>query len=198
MARRRLQQTDWVTVAVLAIAFAGTTAYAYHLPLSRLFSSSKGIITSPLKRTSRNSALTSLPSGATRCSLTSEHDNHAFLAQSNVPQSNVQGSSEMQRAVSVGVAQGVVPWSGFLPGKERFSRSHVSLKSKAHDAQEMDVGGRSESMSNITDAMQSNTKRYTAEILGFGKLLLTNIVSSTTQQVCICLMILLQPAHLHV
>ena len=197
MARRRLQQTDWVTVAVLAIAFAGTTAYAYHLPLSRLFSSSKGI-TSPLKPTSRHSALTSLPSGATRCSLTSEHDNHAFLAQSNVPQSNVEGSSEMQRAVSVSVAQGVVPWSGFLPGKERFSRSHVSLKSKAHDAQEMDVGGRSESMSNITDAMQSNTKRYTAEILGFGKMLLTNIVSSTTQQVCICLMILLQPSHLHV
>jgi hypothetical protein len=187
MARRRLQQTDWVTVAVLAIAFAGTTAYSYHLPLSRLLSSSKGI-TSPLKQTSRHSALTSLPAGATRCSLTSEHDNHVFFAQSKV-----EGSSEMQSAVSVNVAQGMVPRSSFLPGKERFSRSHVSLKSKAHDVQEMDVGGggRSESISNITGAMQSNTKRYTAEILGFGKMLLTNIVSSTTQQVCIRLMILL-------
>ena len=187
MARRRLQQTDWVTIAVLAIAFAGTTAYSYHLPLSRLLSSSKGI-TSPLKQTSRHSALTSLPAGATRCSLTSEHDNHVFFAQSKV-----EGSSEMQSAVSVNVAQGMVPRSSFLPGKERFSRSHVSLKSKAHDVQEMDVGGggRSESISNITGAMQSNTKRYTAEILGFGKMLLTNIVSSTTQQVCIRLMILL-------
>ena len=185
MARSRLRQADSVTIAVLAIALAGTTANASYLPLPRLFSS-KGI-TSPLKPTSRHS-LTPLPAAATRCSLTSVHDNHDCLFAQ-------EGSSKMQRAVSVSV-----PRSSFLPSKERFSRSHVSLKSKAHDAQEVDVGrgGRSESMTNITDAMQSSTKRYTAEILGFGKMLLTNIVSSTTQQVCICLMIHLQPAHLHV